>query len=551
MPENKSETQRSLPEPTWAVGGLVIAWGLLISQTRHHWGGESYYNFGFFVPPLAIWLFLRNLSKINDTRWSSSFSRPVNSRLDPLLHQEWLYIVLAGVTLLPMILFHALSEVNPFWRVPLWAQGFCLCGFTMILLFRYYGWAGIRAGLFPLIFLITMIPWPFRFEVWIVQTLTGIVTTFAVDGLHFLSYPVEMAGNTLRLGEISIGVNEACSGIRSLQALFMVTLFLGSLFGQSLVSRLLALAVLPLVVIVVNTLRAIFLSVQTIVNGQEAYEGWHDPAGYIAFGVRMAIIYVTIELFNIGAKATDDSQKVDLKLIGSHWAGGRAHKRSLPYLVIPLITLILSEGWFRYHEWQFPEQNIWEFAIPMDSDPNYKEADFDETVIDMLGFSYGHHFYYKLSQNALLDVYYYGYDKDNRIGSASSYAHSPIVCMGATGSSLVEEYPVQIFRKDRISLPVKHYKFQLGSTNNEIQVFWIFNENRNMNIDPEMLHQTSLEPMNLKSNWFRTMWEQLRKGRRDYSRTVLLISCLGIDDPDVASQKINDFLQERIILEKD
>jgi hypothetical protein len=265
----------------------------------------------------------------------------------------------------------------------------------------------------------------------------------------------------------------------------------------------------------------------------------------------MVIIYVTIELFNVGAKNTNDSQKIDLKQIASHWVHGSSHKNSLPFLIIPLAVFAIVEGWFRYHELQFPEQNIWKFVIPQESEPNYSEAEFDQTVIDMLGFSYGYHFYYRLSENALLDVYYYGYDKDNRIGSASSYAHSPIVCMGATGSSLLEEYPVRIFRKDEIRLPVKHYKFQIGSTNNEIQVFWIFNENRNMNIDPDLLHQTSLEPMNFKSKWFKTMWEQLRKGRRDYSRTVLLISCFGIEDPTVASRKIDAFLKERIIISKD
>ena len=120
MPDQKSKF--SLPEPTWAIAGLIVAWGLLISQVRHHWGGESYYNFGYFVPPLAIFLFLRNLSHV-----ASDFTsrHDENRGINPLTTDRFA-IALAALTLVPVILFHALSEVNPFWRVPLWAQGCCL-----------------------------------------------------------------------------------------------------------------------------------------------------------------------------------------------------------------------------------------------------------------------------------------------------------------------------------------------------------------------------------------------------------------------------------------
>src|SRR5210317_864351 len=112
-----SSARFKIPEPTWAVLALIIAWGLLISQVRHHWGGESYYNFGWFVPPLAIWLFLRNLSLLGNS------SQPTENK--PTSPGDRWHLGLSILVLLPVVLFHALSEVNPFWRVPLWAQGCC------------------------------------------------------------------------------------------------------------------------------------------------------------------------------------------------------------------------------------------------------------------------------------------------------------------------------------------------------------------------------------------------------------------------------------------
>ena len=276
-----------LPRPFWPSTGFLLAWIVLITQVRHHWGGESYYNFGWFVPFLAAWLLLRNLSHVRPREDDPHFAAP---------------LVLSSFAILLILPFHALSEVNPFWRLPLWIQAGGLAVMSLACLYTVYGWKGLRAGIFPLFFLCTMIPWPYRLELVIVQSLTKVVVSLSMSGLHALGYPIELAGNSFVLGDLQIGVNEACSGIRSLQALFMITLFLGSLFGQGTLRRVLAILILPVVVILINVLRAIFLSTQVIVNGQQAYDAWHDPAGYIAFLGSMILIYACIELLNLGAQ---------------------------------------------------------------------------------------------------------------------------------------------------------------------------------------------------------------------------------------------------------
>jgi exosortase len=495
---NASANGKSLSAALWPVLALFLGWGVLITQLRHHWGGESYYNFGWFVPFLSIWLLYRNLQHL---------------RPDP--PHSWRGTVIVAVTATILLLpSHALSEVNPFWRVPLWTQALALSAFSLAVLHGIYGRAGIRAGLFPFFFLLTMIPWPYRIEVIIIQALTGVVVSIAMSGIHLLGYPVELAGNSFVLGELQIGVNEACSGIRSLQALFMVTLFLGSLFGQDRLRRVLAIVVLPLIVVAVNSARAIFLSLQVIVNGDEAYQAWHDPAGYIAFGISMVLIYACIELLNIGSAEQEAAETLPLNRFIEKLRAFPRQPALMLFPFLPLAVFLIVEGWFRFHEMQSREWNDWHMAIPSEANPDVRHAEIHPQIAGILGYSFGERFHYRLSQNTLVEVYYYGYDPDNKLASVSSYGHSPAICMEAVGASVVREFAPLIVNLGPFAIPLRHYLFRLNRTEQELHVFWVVWERRNQGISAEEL--ASLD--------YRTQLVQLLRGRRDFSRKVVLAS---------------------------
>lgn len=506
----------------WPLLALLFGWILLIQQVRHHWGGESYYNFGWFVPFLTIWLFLKNI-------------QPVLPR--PIKRLRW-HILLSLLFLVPIIPFHAFSEINPFWRLPFWVQASGIFVFSLLMIHALFGWRGVRASTFPLFFLTTMIPWPYRIESLIVQSLTGIVTDFAVGGLQFLGYPAEVAGNSILLGELSIGVNEACSGIRSLQALFMVTLFLGSLFGQSVWRRVAAVLILPLIVIVINSARAIFLATQVIVNGQEAYESWHDPAGYIAFGISMVLIYICIELFNIGCSQERQNQGLNLGAVGSTFASISLPRTALLLPVLPLLVFSTVEGWFRYHERRVPANTDWTLNLPEASD-KIRFLDIHSSIESTLGYGYGHRFVGDLGRGKGFEVYFYGYDHEDHLASISSYHHSPSVCMKALGARELERFPDLVIRTDTINLPMQHYLFEMPESGRELHVFWIFYEHRNMGLDPE--GTTDVD--------YGMQVKQLLLGRRDYRRQVFLASLYGYEDGetarDVLENLLNDWIRPR------
>jgi len=87
------------------------------------------------------------------------------------------------------------------------------------LILFHLGTAVFRALLFPLSFLFFMVPLPAIIFNAIAFPLQGLAARNATFFLDVLGVPVLRDGNVIHLSEITLGVTEACSGIRSLVSL--------------------------------------------------------------------------------------------------------------------------------------------------------------------------------------------------------------------------------------------------------------------------------------------------------------------------------------------
>lgn len=506
---------------------LAVAWLLLITQTRHHWGSISYYNFGWAVPFLAAYLLFLNLQSIP----------PRQGRL-----KEWT-LPTATALILMLVPFHAFSEVNPFWRAPLWIQGGLLVLYSLIVVNLLFGTKGIRRSLYPLLLLSTMIPWPYRIETTIIQSMTEVVSNASLHTLLFMGFPFVMSGNSLVMGDIQVGVNEACSGIRSLQALFMVTLFSAGLMRISVWARVLTLLALPFLVIAMNTARAVFLSLQIVLNGNEAYEKWHDPAGLITFAISMILLIALLT-------ATGS-------LIPAYLKDDKAHgdRISLPgntlwiLLALPILPYGLVEGWFRIHEHWKPPTLLYSFEPERIASLKIQALDIHPRIASVLGYSYGSRFKINQSREATGELYFYGYNPDNKIGSVSSYGHSPLICMEAIGAKLETRFPALNVTtashqehlnnsnpvSDDTRLRLSHALFA-DPADRKIHVFWQTIEADNKGIAPDKLAGLN----------YLTQLELLKRGRRNFSRQVLLLSLNGALPAPEARRLARQIVQESL-----
>jgi exosortase len=118
-------------------------------------------------------------------------------------------------------------------------------------------------------------------QLWISKT---VVATF-----HLLGIPAVRHGNIIELVNGTVGVEEACSGIRSLiSCLFAGLFFSAVLVRRPFVRTVIILAAGPLA-LAMNLLRSMTLTL--LANGGVSISGfWHDATGYIVLGLTSLLL---------------------------------------------------------------------------------------------------------------------------------------------------------------------------------------------------------------------------------------------------------------------
>lgn len=120
---------------------------------------------------------------------------------------------------------------------------------------------------------------------------------FFVFGM--LGYPLVQEGNVLVLPTGSVGVADACSGVRSLTACLFAGSFLAAVFLDKLWKKLLLIGAALLLAFATNLLRSLFLTSWAYVHGSEAIEGRvHDLTGFAVLGLTCIGLLLLLPLFN-------------------------------------------------------------------------------------------------------------------------------------------------------------------------------------------------------------------------------------------------------------
>ncbi len=242
----------------------------------------------------------------------------------------------------------------------------------------------------------------------------------------------------------------------------------------------------------------------------------------------MVLIYACIELLNIGSQPREPMSGPELRKLAAAFGGLRLPPAMAALPLLPILLFAMVEGWFQYHERRPGAGMDWRLALPSPENPAVRYEPIHKAVAGALGFSYGHRFFYQADAATVLEFYYYGYDPDNRLASVSSYGHSPAICMESVGADMVREFARLPIVTDGLTLPLRHYLFELPRSGRLLHVFWVVWERRNMDVPPESLAELD----------YRTQWVQLLRGRRDFTRKVLLISLAGGDDEAAARETV-------------
>lgn len=259
----------------WILLGLL--WVSAIRQWSYDWSTNPQYFYGWAVPFLAAYLIYE--------RWPF---RPVPGTIK---HPRW---IAGGAIILALFQWPIrwFGEANSDWWPVWWGYAFVAFGCSVALLLLAGGWPWLKAFSFPLIFMLTAVPWPTYFEISVVQGLMRINAEISAEIVSAMGIPVMAVGNTIHTPTGVLGVNEACSGIRSLQSTLMAALFLAGLYRLPFVGGAVLVLIGAAIAFVCNVVRTTFLSYQGAIHGNEAVDKWHDTAGFAILGVVLVCLWV-------------------------------------------------------------------------------------------------------------------------------------------------------------------------------------------------------------------------------------------------------------------
>ena len=257
----------------WQAALLVmcVGWlyGAVLARLAAQWWRDPNFSHGFLVPVFAGYVIWSQRERLGELP-----VRPSWTGLPILIVAMCLLVV--GVLGVELFLTRASL----------------LLAFAGLVIY-FLGWQFLRAVLFPLAFLLLMIPLPAILFNQITFPLQLLASKVASALLPLAGVPVLREGNVIMLPAMTLEVAEACSGIRSLMSL----LTLAVVYGYVLETRtswrvLLALAALPIAVLA-NSLRIVGTGLLVQYWDPDKAEGFfHTFSGWIIFVVSLVLLFL-------------------------------------------------------------------------------------------------------------------------------------------------------------------------------------------------------------------------------------------------------------------
>lgn len=159
------------------------------------------------------------------------------------------------------------------------------------------GWPAMRWAWPALLFLVFMVPLPYRLEVAMGSELQKIATVGSTFMLQVLGQPAVDEGNTILINELKLGVAEACSGLRMLVTFVGFCAAAVILMERHWIVRLLVMASCVPIALATNILRITITALAHVYlgEGSTVVRLLHDMYGYLMMPV--GLLFLLAELW--------------------------------------------------------------------------------------------------------------------------------------------------------------------------------------------------------------------------------------------------------------
>jgi exosortase len=319
-----------LPRSTrWAALALLGLVSFLIWDQFHWWKLQDEYAFGFIVPLFVAYVLCERWPRLSRGLVGTE-ATPVGNALKPRGIKglsdwlaEGLAVIMAAGGLLVFLLgaLYRSVEGQNLISSNMLAFGFANTLIGGVFLYTDLRSDGIRNPLrervsLTLLFLFPALIW--MLSVPMFTALHAAISTFLMNkvavvvyhSFDLLGYAVIREGSVLKLPLGDVGVEDACSGIRSLTACLFAGSFLGAVYFDAFWKKAFLVLTAMFFAFVNNIFRSFFLTAWAYAKGPDGLESHvllfgmdlgnvHDFTGWVVLGLTVVCLLALVKLFSI------------------------------------------------------------------------------------------------------------------------------------------------------------------------------------------------------------------------------------------------------------
>ncbi len=488
-----------------ALSVLGVLWLGLCRELSGEWSVNEQYSFGWFVPFFALYLFW--------LRWQDRPPGQIANRKSQIANLAALAIAIAALlVLLPVRLFEI---ANPEWRLLAWVHTGAVVVLTLLLIWWAGGVAWLRHFAFPVLFIFVAVPWPTLVETPVTQGLMRVVARVAAEAAMLLGTPAQVEGNLIRVSNGLVGVNEACSGIRSLQTSLMIGLLFGELKGLSVFRRVALVVCAVAIALLANFVRAVFLVRIAAAENLSGVDRWHGVAGYSIIAlVFLATLGFACFLGRKKAPVVAGVPPAESRLQQPAWL---PLQLPVPYLAAVICWLLCVEigtaSWYRLHERNYIRGTRWSMRWPEQA-ANFRQLKIDEEIRAVLRFDEGQAAAWSVTSalkgprsDAILCSLFAFRWNPGRNSALLANLHRPDVCLPASGWQQMADHGVRNYPvSGSFELPFRHFEFQRsfeGAAPQIAHAFYCLSEDRAASASTSPVGTNSPDMFGSRSEWTR------------------------------------------------
>jgi exosortase len=508
----------------WTVILLPLAWlwFRMIESVRLEWSSNPQYSYGWIVPVLCAGLLVRRCAAPRNSPRRETFVR-------------WPAVLCFLTLSLSYLPTHLIEAAIPEWRPIQWSLGLIATGITLSAIYLSVGPGWFQQFAFPITFFLVAVPWPTFIETPVIQALTRANAAVVIEVMGWFGVPAMQHGNLIEIGTGTVGIDEACSGIRSFQSSIMISLFLGEFYRLRRPRRFLLLLLGFVLAFVFNVCRTSLLTWVAAKKGVDAIAQYHDPAGLTILIACTGAMWGLA--FLLKKKAERNSQNDETVPAGISALPLSTLKFRLSAFLIAWLIFVEAgvRVWYRSKEENFTPSPNWSLVFPRNN-PTFNVLPIAEKTRNLLRFDQGEQGEWREANGTQWQAFFFNWFP-GRVAGYLAKRHTPEICMSAAGWQLREGPDLMLTKIRNIELPIRHYVFE--NPGQSVQVFQCRWED-GMRNDAYVQHETT------RFNLLRGIWAG--RGRRGQKVFELIIS--GCADSDQAKTALILQLEKLIQVEK-